>query len=339
MPHTFNIHSSKAHALKALLTVIVALTGLVWPDFARAQGGTAQQMVLVVPYAAGGPTDVVGRLIAREMSRILGQPIVVENVAGAGGTVGAARVAKAQPDGQTILLSNIGHATAPALYARLPFRAEEDFEPIGLVVDVPMTLIGRPNLPAETVADLKVWAADNRGRVTIAHAGTGASSQLCALLVMRAIGTEFVQVPYSGTAQALNDVLGRHVDLLCDQTSNTGGQIREGKVRVFGVTSPARIDTLPAVPTLREAGLPDAEVSVWHGLYAPRGTPAATLERLSEALKSALATEAVSGRFVELGGVPAKPEAATPAALKAHLAAEIQRWRQIIQAAGVKPQE
>jgi tripartite-type tricarboxylate transporter receptor subunit TctC len=302
-----------------------------------AVAAVAQPMVLVVPYAAGGPTDLIGRMLAREMGPILGRTIVVENVAGAGGTVGSARVARAAPDGNTLLLGNIGHATAPYLYAQLPYRAVESFEPVGLVVDVPMTLVGRPGLPAATLAELKPWLAANRGKVTIAHAGVGASSQLCALLVMKALGETFNQVAYSGTAQALNDVIGGHVDLLCDQATTTGTQIREGKVKAFGVTSGARIDALPAVPTLRESGFPEAEFAVWHGLYLPAGTAPETVETVSAALREALRVEAVSARLMELGAVPARTEAATPPALRAHLAAELARWQQVLEAAGVKP--
>lgn len=296
-----------------------------------------QPITLVVPYAAGGPTDLIGRMLAREMGPLLGRQMIVENVAGAGGTVGSARVAKAAPDGQTILLGNIGHATAPWLYPRLPYRAVEDFEPVGLVVDVPMTLVGRPNLPANTIPELRAWLGANRGKVTIAHAGVGASSQLCALLVMRALGENLNQVAYGGTGPALNDVVGRHVDLLCDQATTTGAQIRDNKVKAFGVTSATRVETLPAVPTLRESGLAEAEFAVWHGLYLPAGTPPEVVERISAALRDALKMEAVSVRLMELGATPATADAATPGALRAHLASELVRWQTVLEAAGVKP--
>lgn len=294
-------------------------------------------IVLVVPFAAGGPTDLIGRMLAREMGPLLGRQMIVENVGGAGGTIGTARVARAAPDGNTILLGNIGHATAPFLYARLPYRPIEDFAPVGLVVDVPMTVVGRPGIAADTVAGLRPWLAARRGKITIAHAGVGASSQLCALLLMRALGETFNQVAYSGTAQALNDVIGGHVDLLCDQATTTGSQIREGKVRAFGVTGPSRVETLPEVPTLREAGLDNAGVTVWHGLYLPAGTPAATVTRISEALRDALAMEAVSVRLMELGATPARPASATPEALRDHLAAELPRWQAVIDASGFRP--
>lgn len=315
------------------LLTLVALT-LAGASAVKAQ---TQPVVLVVPFAAGGPTDLIGRMLAREMAPLLGRTMVVENIGGAGGTIGTARVARAAPDGNTILLGNIGHATAPFLYARLPYRPIEDFAPVGLVVDVPMTVVGRPGLPADTIAGLRPWLAANRGKVTIAHAGVGASSQLCALLLMRALGENFNQVAYSGTAQALNDVIGGHVDLLCDQATTTGSQIREGKVRAFGVTSAARVEALPEVPTLREAGLENAQFNVWHGLYLPTGTPAAVVSRMSEVLREALNLEAVSVRLMELGAVPAKPTAATPEALRDHLAAELQRWQPVIEASGARP--
>jgi tripartite-type tricarboxylate transporter receptor subunit TctC len=311
--------------------VALAITGAA---VARAQ---TQPVVLVVPFAAGGPTDLIGRMLAREMAPLLGRQVIVENIGGAGGTIGTARVARAAADGNTILLGNIGHATAPFLYARLPYRPVEDFAPVGLVVDVPMTVVGRPGLPADTIAGLRPWLAANRGKVTIAHAGVGASSQLCALLLMRALGENFNQVAYSGTAQALNDVIGGHVDLLCDQATTTGSQIREGKVRAFGVTSAARVDSLPDVPTLREAGLENAQLNVWHGLYLPVGTPPAVVSRVSGALREALTMEGVSVRLMELGATPAKPAAATPEALRDHLGAELQRWQSVIEASGFRP--
>jgi tripartite-type tricarboxylate transporter receptor subunit TctC len=304
---------------------------------ARPVSAQGQPVVLVVPFAAGGPTDLIGRMLAREMGPLLGRQMIVENVAGAGGTVGSARVAKAAPDGQMILLGNIGHATAPYLNPRLPYRAVEDFEPVGLVVDVPMTLVGRPNLPASTIPELRTWLSANRGKVTIAHAGVGASSQLCALLVMRALGENLNQVAYGGTGPALNDVIGRHVDLLCDQATTTGAQIRDNKVKAFGVTSAARVENLPNVPTLRESGLAEAEFAVWHGLYLPAGTPPEIVERVSTALREALKMESVSVRLMELGATPARPEATTPAALRSHLAAELARWQVVLEAAGVKP--
>lgn len=298
----------------------------------------AQTTTLVVPFAAGGPTDLIGRLLARELTTGLGQSVVVENVGGAGGTIGTARVAGARPDGTTVLLGNIGHATAPYLYARLPYRPDADFQPIGLVVDVPMTLVGRANIPAANVADLRAWATANRGRVTIAHAGVGASSQLCALLVMRAFGETFAQISYTGTARALSDVAGGHVDLLCDQVTNTAAQISAGRVRGYAVTSARRLPMLPDVPTMAEAGLGEAAVVVWHGLYAPAATPPDTVNRLSGALRAVLSSEGVIARLTDIGATPVDAADATPDALRRHLAAELARWKTVLEEAGVQPQ-
>ncbi|WP_376989421.1 tripartite tricarboxylate transporter substrate-binding protein [Bosea sp. R86505] len=301
---------------------------------ALAQGGSARPIVLVVPFAAGGPTDLVGRLIAQEMSRKLGQQIVVENVGGAGGTTGTARVARAAADGHTLLLSNIGHASSATLYRRLPYQPVDDFSPIGLVVDVPMTLVARADMPVHDAAGLAEHMRANPGTTSIAHAGIGASSQLCSLVLMNALQQPIISVPYTGTAAALNDVVGKRVDLLCDQTTNTTSQINAGAVRALGLTTRQRLSTLPDVPTLAEAGLPGVEISVWHGLYAPKGTPVALIERLSDALRTAVTSPLVTTRFSELGGVAASPEAATPSALKDKLVSEISRWKPVIEAAG-----
>ena len=303
-----------------------------------AQGASSQAVSLIVPFAAGGPTDLVGRLLAREMGEVLGQQIVVENVGGAGGTIGTARAAAARPDGNTFLLGNIGHAIAPYLNARLPYRPVEDFQPIGLVVDVPMTLVGKPGLPARTISELREWVAANRGRITIAHAGLGASSQLCALLVMRALGDNFTQVSYTGTARALSDVAGGHVDLLCDQVTNAAAQIGGGQVRGFFVSSGERLPVLPDVPTMREIGLADAAVVVWHGLYAPAATPPDMVARLSNALQAVLRSDSVRARLAEIGASPVPASDATPEALRDHLAAELVRWKIVIEEAGLRPQ-
>jgi tripartite-type tricarboxylate transporter receptor subunit TctC len=320
--------------LIAAVAACAACLGLASPASAQTQTGSTRPISLVVPFAAGGPTDLVGRLIAMEMSRKLGQQIVVENVAGAGGTTGAARVARAAPDGHTILLSNIGHASSATLYRRLPYQPVDDFAPIGLVVDVPMTLVGRPDIPVANAAGLADYVRANSGKLSIAHAGIGASSQLCSLLLMTALQQPIVSVPYTGTAAALNDVVGKRVDLLCDQTTNTTSQINAGAVKAFGLTTKERLATLPGLPTLTEAGLPGVEISVWHGLYAPVGTPPALVERLADALRMALMAPVVTTRFADLGGVAASPDAATPGALRNKLTSEITRWKPVIEAAG-----
>ncbi|HVS25708.1 MAG TPA: tripartite tricarboxylate transporter substrate binding protein BugD [Burkholderiales bacterium] len=290
---------------------------------------------MVVPFSAGGPTDTVARLISQVMSKELKQQVIVENVGGAGGTIAAARVARSAPDGYTIFIHHIGHSTAPALYRKLPYNAVDDFEPIGLVTDVAMTLVARKDFPPNNLKELIAYVKANKDKVTYANAGLGAASHLCGMLFMTAIQTDLTTVPYKGTAPAMNDLLGGQVDFMCDQTTNTTGQIRGGKIKVYGVTTKTRVPSLPDVPTLHEAGLPNFEVVVWHGLYAPKGTPKPIIEKLNKALKAALKDATVAQRFAELGTEPVAENRATPEALRAQLKAEIEKWGPIIKQAGV----
>lgn len=302
---------------------------------AHAADCPVKPITMVVPFAAGGPTDLVGRLIAVPMSKTLKQQILIDNAAGAGGTIGAAKVAKARPDGYTVLLWNIGMATSPALYRRLPFDPLKDFEYIGIVNDVPMTLLARKGLPANNLKALIAYVQANKTKVTLANAGLGAASHLCGLLFQSAIRTELHTVAYKGTAPAITDLLGGHVDLLCDQTTNTTSHIQADKVQVDAVTSKNRVASLPNVPTADEAGLPGFEVSIWHGLYAPKGTPKAIIDQLAVALRDALKDPTVKSRFTDLGAEAASEARASPAGLQAHLKAEIERWTPLIKKAGV----
>jgi tripartite-type tricarboxylate transporter receptor subunit TctC len=305
-----------------------------------AQGVIAQDyptkvITMVVPFAAGGPTDTVGRLIAVPMSKTLGQQIIIENVAGAGGTIAANRVAKSAPDGYTILIHHIGMSTAPALYRKLPYNPITDFEPIGLINEVPMTLVAKRDFPAKDLKELIAYVKANKDKVNYANAGLGAASHLCGMLFMSAIQTEVTTVPYGGTGPAMNDLLGGQVDFMCDQTTNTTSQIRAEKIKVYGVTTKKRVPSLPNVPTMDEAGLKGFEVSVWHGLYAPKGTPKGVIDKLVKALQDALKDATVKQRFADLGTEPIELSRATPAALRAHLKAEIDKWTPIIKKAGV----
>ena len=313
----------------------VALLASLGSALAQAQDYPTKTITLVVPFAAGGPTDTVARLVAQSMGARLKQTIIVENVGGAGGTIGAARVAKATPDGYTVFLHHIGQATAPALYRKLSYNAIDSFEPIGLVTDVPMTLVARKDFPAKDVKELLAYVKANKAKVTYANAGLGSASHLCGMLFMTAIGTELTTVPYKGTGPAMNDLLGGQVDFMCDQTTNTTSQIKGGKIKVYGVTTKARLASMPDVPTLGEAGLPGFEITVWHGLYAPRGTPNAIVETLAGALQVALKDPRVKQRFADLGTEPVAESRARPEALRAHLKAEIARWAPIISKAGV----
>ena len=290
-------------------------------------------ITMVVPFAAGGPTDAVGRLVAQSMTTKLGQTVIVENVGGAGGTLGAGRVAKAAPDGYTILMYHIGQATSGSLYRKLPYDPLAAFEPIGRVTDVPMTVIARPTLEPPDVAGLVAYIRENRDKLTIANAGPGSSSHLCGMLLMSTLGVQMTTVPYKGTAPAMTDMLGGTIDLMCDQTTSTTGQIQAGKVKAYAVTTKERVPALRDLPTLDEGGLKGFEMSVWHGLWAPKGTPKAVVDELVAALDAALKDRNVVDRFAELGTVPVPADQATPAALEAQTAAEAERWRPIIEAA------
>jgi tripartite-type tricarboxylate transporter receptor subunit TctC len=301
---------------------------------AAAQTYPNRPITMVVPFAAGGPTDTVARLIGQSMTQTLGQQVVIENVGGAGGTLGAARVAKATADGYTVLLHHIGHATSATLYRKLPYDTIGDFEPIGLVTDVPMTIIAKKDLPPNNFQELVAFMKANRDKVSLANAGVGAASHLCGMLFQSAIQTVVTTVPYRGTGPAMNDLTGGHVDVMCDQTTNTTGQITAGAVKAYAVTAPARLATLPNLPTVGEAGMPQLVVAVWHGLYAPKGTPKPAIDRLIAALQAALQDATVKARFADLGTEPVALARATPDALRTHLKAEIDRWAPIIKAAG-----
>ncbi len=292
-------------------------------------------VTIVVPFSAGGPTDTVTRLIAGPMAEELGVEVVVQNVEGAGGTVAAGQVADAEPDGYTVLMHHIGMSTAPTLYPDLPYAPLEDFEPIGLVTEVPMTIIGSPNFEPTTLDELLTYVEENIDTVTYANAGIGAASQLCGLLFETGTGLDLTEVPYDGTGPAMDDLLGDQVDFMCDQTTNTTEHILAGDVKAYAVTTPERIEALPDVPTTEEEGLPDVQVSVWHGLYVPAGTPQEAIEALNAALKVALQDENVISSLADLGTAPVEQDRATPEAHRAHLEAQIELWRPIIEEAGV----
>jgi tripartite-type tricarboxylate transporter receptor subunit TctC len=317
----------------SILSSLVALA-------AFAAGAAAQQyptrnISMVVPYAAGGPTDTVARVTAQAMGKPLGQTVIVENRPSAGGILGPEYVKNAKPDGYTILIHHIGMATTPALYRQLRFDPLKDFDYIGLINDVPMTIIARSNFPARDFKEFLAYIKANKAKVTYANAGIGAASHLCGMLFMSAIETDVLTVPYKGTAPAMNDLLGGTVDFMCDQTTNTTAQIKSGKVKVFGVTSPKRVPSLPDVPTLQEQGLKGFEVGIWHALYAPKGTPKDAIDKLVAALQVAVKDADVNKRFADLGATAYPADKATPAALQAHVKAEIDKWGPIIKKAGV----
>jgi tripartite-type tricarboxylate transporter receptor subunit TctC len=300
-----------------------------------AQTFPTKPVSIVVPFAAGGPTDTVARVIGQAMEKHLGTNVIVENKPGAGGTIGATEVARAAPDGYKVLVWHIGMATSPALYRKLSFDPLKDFAYIGLINDVPMTLLTRTTLPVSTLKELVTYAKANRDKTTLANAGLGAASHLCGLLFQQAIETDLTTVPYKGTAPAITDLIGGQVDILCDQTTNTTEQIRGGKVKALALTAPKRLDTLKDLPTAAEAGLPGFELSIWHGMYAPKGTPQPVVDKLVAALQAALKDPSVNKRFADLGATTVTPERATPDGLARHLKAEIDKWSPIIKKAGV----
>ena len=256
--------------MKKLVTLAASLL-LLGASPTGAQDYPTKVITMVVPFAAGGPTDTVARLIAVPMSNTLKQQVIVENVLGAGGTIAANRVAKAASDGYTILIHHIGMATAPALYRKLPFNPITDLEPIGLINEVPMTLVAKQDFPPKDLKELIAYVKANKDKVNYANAGIGAASHLCGMLFMSAIQTEVTTVPYNGTGPAMNDLLGGQVDFMCDQTTNTTSQIKAGKIKVYGATTKKRLPSLPNVPTMDEAGLKGFEVTVWHGSVCAEG--------------------------------------------------------------------
>jgi tripartite-type tricarboxylate transporter receptor subunit TctC len=295
-------------------------------------------ITIVVPFSAGGPTDRVARDLAEAMRKPLGgATIVVDNSAGAGGSIGANKVAKAPADGYTLLLHHIGMATMPTLVRNIPFKVETDFEYVGMVNDVPMTLIGKPTLPPNSYKELVTWIGQNKGKVNLGNAGVGSASHLCGMLFQSALGVDMTAVPYKGTGPAMTDLIGGQIDLMCDQTTNTTGQIESKKVKAYAVTSPKRLATpvLKDLPTLQESGMKDFNVSIFHGLYAPKGTPAPVIKKLNDALKVALKDADFIKKQEGLGAVVVTDKRVEPAEHKKFIAAEIAKWSPVIKAANV----
>ena len=322
--------------IKTLLTLgsTMALAPVV---FAQGFPAKDRTITIVVPFSAGGPTDRVARDLAEAMRKPLGATVVVDNAAGAGGSIGANKVAKAVPDGYTLLLHHIGMATMPTLVRNIPFKVESDFEYLGMVNDVPMTLISRPSLPAKDFKELQAWIQQNKGHINLGNAGVGSASHLCGLLFQQAIGVEMTAVPYKGTGPAMTDLIGGQIDLMCDQTTNTTSQIEGKKVKAFAVTSNKRLATpaLKDLPTLQEAGLKDFLVTIFHGLYAPKGTPADVQKKLNDALKVALKDPEFIKKQEGLGAVVVTDRRVEPAEHKKFVASEIAKWSPIIKKAGV----
>ena len=314
--------------LTLLAAVALASAAQAFPD---------KPVTIVVPFAAGGPTDKVARDFAEALRKPLnGAVVVVENVGGAGGTLGAAKVAKSAPDGHTLLLYHIGMSTSPALYRKMPYDTLNDFEYLGMINEVPMTLVGRSTLPANNMAELRTWINATKGKINLANAGLGAASHLCGLLFQQQMGVDMTTVPYKGTAPAMTDLLGGQVDIMCDQTTNTTGQIESGKIKAFAVTTSKRLTTpvLKNLPTLDESGLKGFNVSIWHGLYAPKGTPKAVLDQINTALRAALKDPEFIKREEALGAVVVTDGRLAGAEHKKFVESEINKWGPAIKAAG-----
>jgi tripartite-type tricarboxylate transporter receptor subunit TctC len=320
----------KSAATTVCAFLLAAAAGAAW-----AQAYPNRTVTLIVPFAAGGPTDVVARTLGAAMSRTLGQTVVIENKLGAGGTIAANYVAKANPDGYTVFIHHNGMATATGLYRKLPYNPLTDFDYVGQVADVPMTLLARRDFPAANLREFSAYVRANKDKINLANAGLGAVSHLCGMLLQQALGVELTTVPFQGTAPAMTALLGGQVDILCDQTTQTIPQIKAEKVRFYGVTTLRRIQALPDAPTLDEQGLSGFEVVVWHGIYVPKGTPREAIDKLNEALRAALKDPAVAGKFADLGAQIVPEAKQTPAGLRDWLRAEIDKWQPVIRKAGI----
>ncbi len=323
------------HLPHALL--VAALAAAAAPVAASAQSAyPTRPITLIVPAAAGGPTDTVSRLVAESMTRTLGQTVVIENIGGAGGTIAMARVAAASPDGYTVAVWHIAQATAPALYNNLKYDVVNDFDHIGRIADVPMTIVSKTGVAAKNTKELFDWIRAEKAKVTYGHAGVGSASHLCALIWQKELGVQMTGVGYRGTGPAMNDLISGQFDVMCDQTTNTTNHINGGKIKGYAVTTKAKVSSLPDLPTLDSTALPGFEVSAWHAMWAPKGLPKEASDKLNAALQTALKDAKVIERFASLGTVPVEQSLATPAALKSYLTAEVQRWGAVIKAAGVQ---
>jgi tripartite-type tricarboxylate transporter receptor subunit TctC len=300
----------------------------------EAQDYPTRPITVIVPFPAGGPTDTIARVTAQSMSKLLGQQLIVENVSGAGGTLGTGRAARSAPDGYTLLIHHLGLATADTLYRKLPYSTRKAFAPIGLVTDAPMVFVGRSDLEPNNFGEFVAYAKKRSEKVTFATAGVGSASQLCALLFMSTIQTRLTQVPYKGGGPLMNDLIGRQVDMGCEQATTATPPIQGKRIKGYAVTTKARLQSLSELPTAEEGGLKGFALGVWHGLYAPAGTPAPVIQKLSGALQTALKDPELIKRFDLINTEPIAPDLATPEALQKHLIAEVDRWAPIIKAAG-----
>jgi tripartite-type tricarboxylate transporter receptor subunit TctC len=311
-----------------------ALAALVLATSASAQDYPTKPISIVMPFSAGGPGDALARILAGALTNYLKKQVIVENIPGAGGTIGSGKVARSTPDGYTLLMTHISHAINPTLYRKLPYDTLKDFVPIGVVVELSSAMVARKDFPPANFKDFITYVKANKDKVTYAHAGLGSAAHLCGLLFMTAIDTDLTTVPYKGTGPAMNDLLGGQVDIMCDQVPNILSQVKAGKIKVYAVTSPRRIPQLPDVPTFQEGGLADFSLSNWYALYAPKGTPQPILDKIGAALQAVLKEPGVKEQFAKLGAEVVSPDQATPAALAAKVQSETDKWGPIIKKAG-----
>lgn len=290
-----------------------------------------KQITLIVPFAAGGPTDIIARITGEHIARTLGQAVIVENVAGAGGTTGITRASQAKPDGHTIMMGHMGtHGAAPALYPGLKYDPAKDFEPIGLVAGTPILIVGKTKLPAKDLKELISYLKTTGDKATEAHAGVGSVSHTTCTLFQAQIGSKTARVPYRGTGPALNDLVAGQVDFGCDQIVNLVSQIKGGNIKAFAVATPERSPALPDVPTTKEAGLPEYQLSAWNAIFAPKGTPKDIVDKLVVALDKALDDEKTRERLLELGSVIPDKAGRSPAALQKLVESEVARWMPVL---------
>lgn len=314
--------------------ILAAMACLLFQAPLSAQEYPTRPITLLVPFAAGGATDTVARVTAQSMSKLLGQPIIIENALGAGGTIAATRASRAEPDGYTLLIHHIGISTAATLYRNLPYDTKTAFSPIGIVTFAPMTIIARPDLAPNNLRELVSYIKANGDKMTFGNAGLGAASHLCGMLFMIAVEKQIQTIPYKGNAPVMNDLIAKQIDLTCDQTTNTTQPILAKLVKSYAITTRKRLASLPDLPTADEAGLKGFEVSAWHGIYAPKGTPDAIVQKLSKALQAALKDPDLVKRFGDINTDPVSQEEATPKALKTLLDSEVDRWAPIIKSTG-----
>ena len=324
----------KRHSMNRLLMALgatLALTGA-----ASAQAYPTRPVTILVPFAAGGPTDIISRIVGEYFSKTLGQQFIVENIAGAGGTTGITRGAQAKPDGYTIMMGHMGtHGAAPALYPNLRYDPTKDFEPIGLVAGTPILIVARKDFPAADLKEFIAKAKDTGTRLSQAHAGVGSVSFTTCTLLSSQLGIKHHRVvAYRGTGPALNDMVGGQVDYMCDQIVNLVEQVKAGAIKSYGIATAERSPALPDVPTTKEGGLPDYQVSAWNALFAPKGTPKEIATKLNETLSKALDDPATRKRLLDLGSVLPEGDGRSPAALAELVKSEVARWTPILKAAG-----